>query len=122
MGHYCRICGRMRPNEEFSGKGHARHICKQCSRLPREQIWRHDVLEEVGGFLSQSNISKKNLQRLTELPASENEEVAELARIVLEIGKVKPGKKKRLAFLARNHRDLLEKLEETGLIYACHGY
>jgi hypothetical protein len=111
----------MRPNEKFSGKGHRRHICKQCSRLPKEEIWRREVLEEIGGFLSQSNISKKNLDRLTELAASENEQVAELARIVLEIGKVRPGKRKRLAFLARNHRELLDKLEETGLIYACNG-
>lgn len=32
MGHYCRICGRTRPNEKFSGKGHRNHICKDCSR------------------------------------------------------------------------------------------
>lgn len=32
QGHYCRICGRYRANEKFSGKGHARHICKDCAR------------------------------------------------------------------------------------------
>lgn len=32
QGHYCRICGRYRANENFSGKGHARHICKDCAR------------------------------------------------------------------------------------------
>ncbi len=37
MGHYCKICGRVRPNEKFSGKGHKNHICKECARLPREQ-------------------------------------------------------------------------------------
>ena len=31
-GHYCRVCGRNRANEKFSGKGHARHICKDCER------------------------------------------------------------------------------------------
>lgn len=31
MGHYCRICGRTRSNEKFSGKGHKKHICKDCS-------------------------------------------------------------------------------------------
>ena len=31
MGHYCRICGRTRANEKFSGKGHASHICKDCA-------------------------------------------------------------------------------------------
>jgi ribosome-binding protein aMBF1 (putative translation factor) len=31
-GHYCHVCGRYRANEKFSGKGHARHICKDCAR------------------------------------------------------------------------------------------
>ena len=30
QGHYCRICGDYKANEKFSGKGHARHICKSC--------------------------------------------------------------------------------------------
>lgn len=37
MGHYCRICGRNRANEKFSGKGHKNHICKDCSRKPKQQ-------------------------------------------------------------------------------------
>lgn len=32
QGHYCRVCDRYRANEKFSGKGHARHICKDCAR------------------------------------------------------------------------------------------
>jgi len=35
MGHYCYICGRTRSNEKFSGKGHKKHICKDCSRKPK---------------------------------------------------------------------------------------
>lgn len=30
QGHYCRICGRYRANEKFSGKGHRTHVCKDC--------------------------------------------------------------------------------------------
>jgi len=70
--------------------------------------------------LSQSNISKKNVNRLTELVASESNEIAELAGIVLEVAKVKPHKKRRLKMLARERRDLLEKLRDTGLIFAHH--
>ena len=29
-GHYCKICGKYKSNESFSGKGHAQHICKEC--------------------------------------------------------------------------------------------
>jgi RimJ/RimL family protein N-acetyltransferase len=35
-GHYCRICGDYKANEKFSGKGHARHICKECQSLPED--------------------------------------------------------------------------------------
>ena len=37
QGHYCKICGRIRANEKFSGSGHTSHICKDCARLPREK-------------------------------------------------------------------------------------
>ena len=37
-GHYCKVCGQHKANERFSGKGHAAHICEECSRLtPAEQ-------------------------------------------------------------------------------------
>ena len=36
QGHYCRICGEYKANEKFSGKGHARHICKKCQSLPKD--------------------------------------------------------------------------------------
>ncbi|MDD4509303.1 MAG: hypothetical protein PHY23_00055 [Oscillospiraceae bacterium] len=32
-GHYCKVCGEYKANEKFSGKGHAAHICKGCSKL-----------------------------------------------------------------------------------------
>jgi predicted sulfurtransferase len=31
QGHYCWRCESYRDNEEFSGKGYAEHICKECS-------------------------------------------------------------------------------------------
>jgi len=37
-GHYCKICSEYKSNESFSGKGHANHICKRCSKKsPTEQ-------------------------------------------------------------------------------------
>ena len=120
MGHYCRICGRQRPNEKFSGKGHKNHICKDCAKLPKEEIDETDQMDEIFKYLQQSSISLKNIGRLTKLANSPNAEIAEHAAIVLEIGKVKPHKNGRLKLLARKHRDLLHKLEETGLIMAHH--
>jgi hypothetical protein len=37
QGHYCRVCGRYRANEKFSGKGHRQHICKDCNRDQQAQ-------------------------------------------------------------------------------------
>ncbi len=37
MGHYCKVCGHMRPNEKFSGKGHRNHICKECASISADE-------------------------------------------------------------------------------------
>ena len=117
-GHYCRICGTSRPNEKFSGKGHRDHICKECARKAKAERDEIDQTEEIFSFMSQSHISKKNVERLSVLADSEHDKISELAEIVLEVAKVKPYKKGRLKVLARERRDLLEKLDETGLIFA----
>jgi len=77
---------------------------------------------EIFGYLKQSHISNKNVKRLKLLVKSESENIAKLANIVLEVADVKPYKKRRLKVFARERRDLLEKLEETGLIFAHHNY
>ena len=120
MGHYCKICGQIRPNEKFTGKGHKTHICKECSHIPKEK---RDIVEQEGeiyNFLNQSHISRKNITRLKALASSDEGRISELATIVLEVAQVKPYKKRRLKVLAQKRRDLLYKLEETGLIHAHH--
>ncbi len=37
-GHYCWVCNRQRPNEKFSGKGHAKHVCRECARLGGKEL------------------------------------------------------------------------------------
>ena len=37
QGHYCKICGRRKPNEKFSGSGYTSHICRDCAKLPKEK-------------------------------------------------------------------------------------
>jgi hypothetical protein len=118
MGHCCRICGDTKPNEKFSGKGHRNHICKECSRKPKEEIQSIEQSEEIFNFLTQSNISKKNISRLKQLACSENAKISEHASIVLDVARVKPRKKQRLKFLAKKNKSLLLKLKKTGLIVA----
>ena len=45
QGHYCRICGEWKANEQFSGKGHAAHICRECASLP---VSRRNELQRIG--------------------------------------------------------------------------
>ena len=86
--------------------------------MPREEREEIEQDDEIYNFLRQSHISDKNVERLEVLVQSPNPTIAELAGIVLEVARVKPHKRKRLAVLARERRDLLDKLEETGLIQA----
>jgi hypothetical protein len=95
-------------------------VCKACSKTPKSERKPIEQKDEIFNFLKQSHISQRNVSRLEQLQSSEDEEVSMLAGIVLEVAKVKPYKKRRLKVLARERRDLLEKLDETGLILAHH--
>lgn len=118
MGHYCRICGRERPHEQFSGKGHRIHVCKRCRAKPKTERRAIEDQDDIFRFLKQSHISEKNLIRLGQMEKSDNPQVASLAKIVLEVARLKPYKNRRLKFLAQKHPELLRKLEATGLIFA----
>jgi hypothetical protein len=58
------------------------------------------------------------MTRLKTLASSHNPRIAELANIVFEVAQIRPYKKRRLKILAQERGDLLQKLEETGLIFA----
>ena len=46
-GHYCWACGRRRPNEKFSGRGHARHLCRECAKLGAEELAYRQALRNL---------------------------------------------------------------------------
>ena len=108
MGHYCWVCDSIRPNEAFSGKGHTRHICKRCKKKPRE-IERLQDLVNIEGFLTQQNISAKNIAYLEQLCQSSDQEVRQKAELVLEIAR-KPHNRKRVKFPAHHRPELLARL------------
>jgi hypothetical protein len=117
MGHYCKVCGRIRSNESFTGSGHKLHICKSCMKLSKDERDHILQIDEICGFLNQSNISKKNRARLQELVNSKNSAVNSLAMLVLEVAQVKPQKRSRTTFLAQKRPDLLQRLRDSGLIF-----
>lgn len=116
MGHYCWMCGRVRPNEKFSGSGHQRHLCRECAKRPREERERIQAFGNIAGFLRQRNISAKNRARLQRLCDSPDDEVRHIAALVLEVARVKPGRRKRWAYLAKHRPDLLAQLAQSGLL------
>ena len=88
--------------------------------MPKEERELIEQEDEIFGFLRQSPISDRNISRLEKLCKSSHPIISELAGIVLEVAEVKPYKKRRLKVLAKERRDLLAKLDETGLIFAHH--
>jgi hypothetical protein len=92
MAHYCRICGRDRPNEQFSGKGHNIHVCKRCKIRPKSERQAIEDQGDIFGFLQQSHISERNVARLEQMVKADNLQVANLAAIVLDVARVKPYK------------------------------
>ena len=109
MGHYCRICDRARPNEQFSGRGHRIHVCRKYQLLPSDEQDRIEQLNELHGFLHQSVISAKNVARLNTVTGHRDQQVAELAALILEIARVLPGKRNRWLKLAQRHRPLFDR-------------
>ena len=79
--------------------------------MPREERQRIEQLDELYGFLDQSNISNRNIERLATLTQATNLKVRELASLLLEIARVHPRKRRRLKFLARQRRDLLKRMK-----------
>jgi hypothetical protein len=79
-------------------------------------------VDEILGFLTQSHISSKNMERLKILVESSDQEVASLAGVVLEIGEIRPYKRRRLKVLAKEHKDLFARLEELELLEVMQPY
>lgn len=74
---------------------------KRRTRSPREVLYL---------FLHQNNISARNIEHIRELTQHPDAEVKELAEVVLEIARVKPGRHRRMQVLAREHPDLFVDL------------
>jgi len=114
MGRFCRICGRDRPNEKFSGKGHKIHVCKDCQKMPKTERERIEIVDELHGFVWQSRISEKNRKRLKVLLEHEDPTIKDLACLLLQIAAIAEGRRKRWAKIREKDRDLYRQCEELG--------
>jgi hypothetical protein len=89
--------------------------------MPKSERQVIENMDDIFRFMRQSHISEKNVARLERIGKSENPQVASLASIVLKVARVMPYRTRRLKFLAQRHPELLQELEDTGLVLAHSG-
>ena len=83
-GHFCWCCGCTRPNERFSGRGHARHICRECARLPAEEREYRQGLRNMERLLHDGvYVPRRRRQQFQAFLEHPNARVREEARRVL---------------------------------------
>lgn len=116
MGRYCKICGRSRPNEQYGGRGLRSVVCARCRRRPKSERQWILATDEVYGFLTQSNISKKNIKRIEQLASIEDATFQDLRTLVLEIATVLPRKRKRWKTLRKRYPDLFRLAVGSNLV------
>jgi len=83
-GHYCRICDTFMANERFSGKGHASHICKKCSKLSVEERNEQQTINRIYSLYRFIYLSKADNAMLLEYCNYKSEKVREVAKKVLD--------------------------------------
>lgn len=82
-GHYCKVCACILPNEKFSGKGHAKHICKECSKLTEEEQKEEIALNKIYRLCGYMNLSKVNRKMLEAYLESSSAKIRLAAQKVL---------------------------------------
>lgn len=58
-GHFCWCCGRIRPNERFSGRGHARHLCRDCAKLGTAEIAYRQTVRDIDRLVDWSGLVRR---------------------------------------------------------------
>jgi hypothetical protein len=78
-GHYCWVCGERKPNEKFSGSGHANHICRKCQKIPVEERNKIAAVRRAGNMAFR-HLSKQDIKWLRNSMDDPRPEVREAAR------------------------------------------
>lgn len=83
-GHYCKICGEYKANEKFSGKGHAAHICKSCSRLSAAEKAAAMDINRMMSF-PMHHLSDSEKKWLEDRTYDKRQEVADMAQEIYRV-------------------------------------
>lgn len=80
QGHFCWSCGCVRPNEKFSGKGHARHLCRDCAKLGAKELAYRQALRNLERCLTwEGIIPRKRRQQFRQFLKHEDPRIREVA-------------------------------------------
>jgi hypothetical protein len=108
-GYFCWVCERQRPNERFSRWGRMRHVCRDCQRLPREELEFRQALRNIGRLVGFSTlIPRKKRAQLDRFLAHPDERVRACVRKLYE-------DHERAALHLRAEREREERLSEQWL-------
>jgi hypothetical protein len=78
-GHYCKVRREILPNEKFTGKGHAAHICKTCARKPLDEQQEAVALNRICRAFRYSNLSRQDRLMLEKYAHNKPERVRQVA-------------------------------------------
>jgi hypothetical protein len=88
-GHYCWACDRRRANEKFSGRGHARQLCKDCARLGKEELAYRQAIRDMEQLVTwEGVVPRKKRQQFQKYLEHENERVRAYALEIEAAGAV----------------------------------
>jgi len=82
-GHFCWCCQQRRPNERFSGGGHARHLCRDCAKLGADELAYRQGVRSVDRLLTwEGRIRRRQRQNFERFLYHENERIRSYAGVV----------------------------------------
>jgi len=71
----------MRPNEKFSGRNHARHLCKDCARLGKDELAYRQAIRNLERLATwEGIIPRKKRQQFQKFLEHEDERVRAYAQ------------------------------------------
>jgi hypothetical protein len=108
-GHYCRICGKRKANQKFSGSGHAAHVCRACWLKSPERQPGDNTMNKLHAMMRR-DLDKGEINWLKSRRGDSRPEVGELAKRVFET---------RLPWLAR--KEIKQKLRIKKMVFRIRG-
>jgi hypothetical protein len=84
-GHFCWNCGWKLPNEHFSGRGHAQHVCRDCQKLGAAELAYRQAVRDIDRCMtSEGMIRRKQRPVLDRFLAHESERVRAYAQYCVQ--------------------------------------